>query len=76
MTENLIGFIDQKVKEEYDKAKIDNPKLYKFLERATNDLKEDPFCGIKIPKNFWPKNMSKNTLLAISGSMICPTPGG
>jgi len=29
--------------------------LFKFLERATDDLKENPSCGIKIPQNLWPK---------------------
>ena len=56
MTETFVGFIDQKVKEEYEKAKTDNPQLFKFLERATDDLKENPFCGTKIPKNLWPKD--------------------
>jgi Txe/YoeB family toxin of Txe-Axe toxin-antitoxin module len=56
MTENLVGFIDQKVKDEYEKAKDEDPHLFKFLERATDDLKEDPFCGIKIPRNLWPKD--------------------
>jgi Txe/YoeB family toxin of Txe-Axe toxin-antitoxin module len=55
MTENYVGFIDSKVKEEYEKAKVEDPQLFKFLERATNDLKENPFCGIKIPQNLWPK---------------------
>lgn len=54
MSENFVGFIDHKVKEEYEKAREDNPQLFKFLERATNDLKENPFCGIKVPKNLWP----------------------
>jgi Txe/YoeB family toxin of Txe-Axe toxin-antitoxin module len=56
MIENSVGFIDAKVKEEYEKAKVEDPQLFKFLERATNDLKENPFCGIKIPKNLWPKD--------------------
>ena len=55
MTEVFVGFIDSKVKGEYEKAKISDPQLFKFLERATNDLKENPLCGIKIPKNLWPK---------------------
>lgn len=55
MTENFVGFIDQEVREEYDKAREENPQLFRFLERATNDLKENPLCGTKIPKNLWPK---------------------
>jgi len=59
MIENFVGFIDNKVKGEYEKAKYENPQLFRFLERATNDLKESPFCGIKIPKNLWPKDYVK-----------------
>ena len=51
-----MGFIDQKVREEYEKAKEENPQLFKFLERATSDLKENPLCGAKIPKKLWPKD--------------------
>jgi len=55
MKDTFVGFINQKVKEEYNKAKDENPQLFKFLERATNDLKENSFCGIKIPKKLWPE---------------------
>ena len=34
-------------------------KLYKFLERATDDLKKNPNCGIKIPQSLWPKEYIK-----------------
>lgn len=55
MNEVLIGFIDKKTKEAYEKTKYENPQLYRFLKRATDDLKRNPFCGIKIPKKLWPK---------------------
>jgi len=29
--------------------------LYKFIDRAIDDLKQNPTCGIKIPKKMWPK---------------------
>ena len=35
MTRVFVGFINQKVKKEYQKAKYENPELYRFLERAT-----------------------------------------
>ncbi len=54
MKEYFVGFINEKVKKEYEKSKKENARLYKFLERATDDLKKDPFCGIKIPKDYWP----------------------
>ena len=59
MTEYFVGFINEKAKEEYEKARQEDPQLYRFLERATNDLKENPFCGIKIPKEYWPKEYIK-----------------
>jgi len=58
MTRVLVGFIDEKTKKEYQKAKHD-PEIYKFLKRATDDLKKDPFCGVKIPGNLWPKDYIK-----------------
>ena len=39
----------------YFKVKVENPILYKFLDRATDDLKADPKCGIEIPKRLIPK---------------------
>jgi len=30
-------------------------KKYKFVNRAINDIKENPFCGIAIPKRLIPK---------------------
>ena len=43
-----VQFADEKVKAAYDK--LDDPDLKKFLERALSDIKENPFCGIQIPK--------------------------
>ncbi len=59
MTDVSVGFINERVREEYEKAREENPQLFRFLERATSDLKENPFCGIKIPKNLWPKDYIK-----------------
>ena len=59
MTDMFVGFIDEKTGEEYDKAKLEDPQLFKFLERATDDLKKNPFSGIKIPQDLWPKEYSK-----------------
>jgi hypothetical protein len=62
MTDVFVGFIDQKVREEYDKVRSKDPQLFRFLKRATNDLKKDPLCGIKIPKNLWPKEYVREIL--------------
>ena len=50
-----VVFADEDVQKAYFRVKIDDPSLYKFLERATDDLKQNPFCGIQIPKRQIPK---------------------
>jgi hypothetical protein len=32
-----------------------NKKLFEYIERAIEDLKHNPFSGIKIQKDIWPK---------------------
>ena len=39
----------------YYKVQKENPLLYKFLDRATSDIKANPKCGIEIPKRLIPK---------------------
>ena len=49
--EIFVGFADSKIKEAYlslKEGKGAEPHLYEFLSRAFDDLKKDPFCGIKI----------------------------
>ncbi len=55
MTGIFVGFIDEKTKKEYENSRHENPTLFAFLERATDDLKKNPASGIKIPKKYWPK---------------------
>jgi hypothetical protein len=43
------------VQKAYYKAKDDDPLLYKFLDRATDDIKTNPKCGIAVPKRLIPK---------------------
>lgn len=50
-----VAFADEEIQKAYFRTKIDNPSLYKSLERATDDLKRNPFCGIQIPKRQIPK---------------------
>ena len=50
-----VVFADKKVQRAYYKLRKENPLLYKFLERATDDIKADPVCGIAIPKRLIPK---------------------
>lgn len=53
--ERLVAFADEKVKEAYESLKNENPELHKFVERAIDDLKKDPFCGISVQKRLIPK---------------------
>ncbi len=53
-----VAFITQKLKEQFQylkEGKFEDQQLYKFINRALDDLKQNPLCGIKIPKKLWPK---------------------
>jgi len=53
-----IVFGDEKVKKAFDKLKIsktEDKKLYRWLVRAFEDLEQNAFCGVQIPKRLIPK---------------------
>jgi len=53
-----VLFVDKKIHklfEELKTGKFEDKQLYDFINRAVKDLKENPVCGIHIPKRFWPK---------------------
>ncbi len=51
-----VSFISEKLKKDFNKLENSSEeKLFKFVQRAINDLKENPFCGIRIPRKLWPK---------------------
>lgn len=52
-----VQFANEKVKEAFDK--LDDINLKKFIERALCDIKENPFCGIQIPKKLIPQEYIK-----------------
>ena len=57
-----IAFITPQLKQEFDslkEGKFEDRELYGFIDRATDDLKKDPTCGIKIKKQQWPKEYIK-----------------
>jgi mRNA-degrading endonuclease RelE of RelBE toxin-antitoxin system len=57
-----VGFITKTLKKEFDSLKqgrFKDKQLYDFIDRAVDDLKEKPTCGIKIPKKLWPKGYVK-----------------
>ncbi len=53
-----VAFADIKLKQSYlelKEGKFEEKQLFGFINRAINDLKENPFCGIRVPKKLWPK---------------------
>ena len=50
-----IHFADDKLKEVFASLEKDDPTLYKFLNQAIDNLKQNPLCGIHIPKRLIPK---------------------
>jgi len=52
-----VQFANEKVKEAFNK--LGDQNLKKFIERALQDIKSSPFCGIQIPKKQIPKEYVK-----------------
>ncbi len=53
-----VAFSNEELKQAYLELKegnFEDKKLAQFLDRAIDDLKNNPVCGIKIPKRIWPK---------------------
>lgn len=56
--EKVVVFCEISLKKSYEElksGKFEDKQLYEFLTRAINDLKLNPFVGIKVPKKIWPK---------------------
>ncbi|MGB9708040.1 MAG: hypothetical protein ACPLXC_01800 [Candidatus Pacearchaeota archaeon] len=52
-----VYFADEKIKkafEELKNSKTEDQMLYKWIIRAINDLSENAFCGIQLPKKIIP----------------------
>ena len=57
-----VVFVDEKLQKAFDKlrtSKTEDRKLFEWLNRAFDDLKENAFCGIQIPKKLIPKTYIK-----------------
>ncbi|MEK6904999.1 MAG: hypothetical protein AABX24_01220 [Nanoarchaeota archaeon] len=57
-----VVFITTKIKQEWEalkEGKFEDKQLYHFIDRAIDDLKANPTCGIKIAKHLWPKEYVK-----------------
>lgn len=55
---NEVVFINEKLNENFEKikkGKFEEKRLVKLIERAIVDLKEYPFCGIRVPRELTPK---------------------
>jgi Txe/YoeB family toxin of Txe-Axe toxin-antitoxin module len=53
-----IRFADEKTKEKFyklQKGSFEDKKLFKFLNKALDNIEEDSFCGVQIPKKLIPK---------------------
>jgi hypothetical protein len=54
-----VGFASESVRDAYFQLKsgrFEEKQLYGFIERAIADLKENPLCGIGVPRQVWPKD--------------------
>jgi len=53
-----VVFVDQSLYKsflELKSGKFEEKELASYIQRAINDLKENPFIGIKLPNRLWPK---------------------
>jgi hypothetical protein len=53
-----VVFADRKLKRDFERlktSKTEDRELYDWLNRAFDDLAEDAFCGIQIPKKLIPR---------------------
>jgi hypothetical protein len=54
-----VVFAEARVKRAYERTKTRDPILFKWLNRAFDDLAENPYCGIFVPKRLIPKDYIK-----------------
>ena len=62
MKPTYVTFINKKTEElfeELKQGKYEDKKIYEFIERAIQDLKQTPTCGTKIPQRLWPKEYTQ-----------------
>jgi len=56
--ESVVAFCNEKTKAAFEELKsgaFEDKKLFEFINRAIDDLKKDPTCGIHIPSKLVPK---------------------
>ena len=55
-------FVDLGLEKEFyllEKGTDEEKQIFKFVKRAITDLLANPFCGIKVQENRWPKEYIK-----------------
>lgn len=50
-----IQFVNEKVEKAFKKLKSEDLNMHRFIVRAFEDMEENAFCGIQIPKKLMPK---------------------
>jgi Txe/YoeB family toxin of Txe-Axe toxin-antitoxin module len=51
---SAVGFVNDKMEKEFDSLDEGN-EIKKYIRRAMDDMKQNAFCGIPIPKRLIPK---------------------
>lgn len=54
----IVAFADELLQKSLNKlkeGKFEDKELYELINRAFDDLHENPFIGIDIPRRLWPK---------------------
>ncbi len=54
-----IKFVNERFEKDFERLKGDDPRLYKFVKRALEDIENSAFCGIQIPKRLIPQEYIK-----------------
>ena len=54
-----IQFVNEKIKAAFEKLKNDDKKMHELILRAFEDIKNNAFCGIQMPKKLIPKEYIK-----------------
>jgi len=56
--ESRVVFADEKIRKAFEKlqdSRTEDKRLFKWLNRAFDDIAENAFCGTQIPKKLIPK---------------------
>lgn len=57
--ESRLQFANEKIEKAFNKLKKEDNELYKFIVRSFEDIENNAFCGIRIPKKLIPKEYIK-----------------